>query len=69
MNGQAGLETARDTTRHEIHSQSPVKFPNGTRGTSVSALASTILPLRILWPSLVLNVPVVNILNHPLMTD
>ena len=42
MNGQASFETARDTIRHEIHSQSPVQFPYGTRGTSVSALASTI---------------------------
>jgi hypothetical protein len=42
MNGQASFETARDTIRHEIHSQSPAKFPYGTRGTSVSALASTI---------------------------
>ena len=43
MNGQASFETARDTIRHEIHSQSPAQFPYGTRGTSVSALASAIL--------------------------
>src|ERR1700723_137238 len=42
MNGQANFETARDTIRHEIHSQSPAQFPYGTRGTSVSALASTL---------------------------
>ena len=42
MNGQASFETARDTIRHKIHSQSPVQFPYGTSGTSVSALASTI---------------------------
>jgi hypothetical protein len=69
MNGQASFEKARDTIRHEIHSHSPVQFPYGTRGTSFSALASTIFALRILWPSQVLNVPVVNILNCPLMTD
>src|ERR1700676_3336303 len=54
MNGQASFETARDTIRHEIHSRSPAQFPYGTRGTSVSALASAILALRILWPSQVL---------------
>ena len=43
MNGQTTFETARDTIRHEIHSQSPVQFPYGTRGTSVTALASAIL--------------------------
>ena len=43
LNGQASFETARDTIRHEIHSQSPAQFPYGTRGTSVSALASVIL--------------------------
>src|SRR6202789_801907 len=43
MNGQASFEKARDTIRHEIHSQSPAQFPYGTRGTSVSALASAIL--------------------------
>ena len=43
MNGQASFETARDTIRHEIHFQSPPQFPYGTRGTSVSALASAIL--------------------------
>jgi hypothetical protein len=43
MNGQASFETARDTIRHEIHSHSPAQFPYGTRGTSVSALASAIL--------------------------
>ena len=42
MNGQASFETARDTIRHELYSQSPALFPYGTRGTSVSALASTI---------------------------
>ena len=43
--GQASFETARDTIRHELHSQSPAQFPYGTRGTSVSwsALASAIL--------------------------
>jgi len=43
MNGQASFETVRDTIRHEFHSQSPDQFPYGTRGTSVSALVSTIL--------------------------
>src|SRR6202050_2323218 len=43
MNGQASFEKARDTIRHELHSQSPAQFPYGTRGTSVSALASAIL--------------------------
>ena len=43
MNGQASFETARDTIRHEIHSQSPAQFPYGTRGTSVAALTSAIL--------------------------
>ena len=43
MNGQASFETARDTIRHEIHSHSPAQFPYGTRGTSVSAVASAIL--------------------------
>ena len=43
INGQITFETARDTIRHEIHSQSPAQFPYGTRGTSVTALASEIL--------------------------
>jgi hypothetical protein len=43
MNGQASFETARDTIRHELHSQSPAEFPYGTKGTSVSTLTSTIL--------------------------
>src|ERR1700677_3654075 len=43
MNGQASFETARDTIRRELHSQSPAQFPYGTRGTSISALASAIL--------------------------
>jgi hypothetical protein len=43
MNGQATFETARDTIRHELHSQSPAQFPHGTRGTSVAALTSVIL--------------------------
>jgi hypothetical protein len=42
MNGQASFETARDTIRNELHSQSPALFPYGIRGTSVSALASAI---------------------------
>jgi len=42
-NGQASFETVRDTIRDELHSQSPDQFPYGTRGTSVSALVSTIL--------------------------
>ena len=42
MNGQVSFEKARDTVRHELHTQSPAQFPYGTRGTSVSALASTI---------------------------
>src|SRR6202042_1134208 len=42
MNGQATFEKARDTIRHELLSQSPTQFPYGTRGTSVSAVASTI---------------------------
>ena len=46
MNGQANFETARDTIRRELHSQSPAQFPYGTRGTSVSALASAILALQ-----------------------
>jgi hypothetical protein len=36
-NGQASFQTARDTIRHEIHSQSLAQFPYGTRGTSVLA--------------------------------
>ena len=67
--GQASFETTRDTIRHELHSQSPAQFPYGTKGTSVSALASAILALRILWSFQVLNVPIVNILKYPLMTD
>jgi hypothetical protein len=43
MNGQASFETARDTIRHEIHSQSPAQFAYGTRGTSVASLTSAIL--------------------------
>jgi hypothetical protein len=43
MNGQASFEAARDAIRHELHSRSPDQFPYGTRGTSVSALVSTIL--------------------------
>ncbi|KIM77344.1 hypothetical protein PILCRDRAFT_76841 [Piloderma croceum F 1598] len=43
MNGQASFETARDTIRHELHSQSPAQFPYRTRGTSVTALTSAIL--------------------------
>ena len=43
MNGQASFETARDTIRNELYSQSPTLFPYGTRGTSVSALSSVIL--------------------------
>src|SRR6202790_3123844 len=43
MIGQSSFETARDTIRHEIHTQSPAQFPYGTRGTSVAALASAIL--------------------------
>jgi hypothetical protein len=43
MNGQATFETARDTIRHELHSQGPAQFPYGTIGTSVAALASAIL--------------------------
>ena len=43
MNGQASFETARDTIRHELHSQSPARFPYGIRGTSVAALTSAIL--------------------------
>src|ERR1700734_1775712 len=46
MNGQASFETVRDTFRHEIHSQSPTQFSYGTRGTSVSTLASAILALQ-----------------------
>jgi len=42
------FETARDTIRHELHSQSPAQFPYGIRGTSVAALTSAILPLMIL---------------------
>jgi len=43
MNGQASFETARDTIRHELHSQHPAQFPYGTRGTSVAALTSALL--------------------------
>jgi hypothetical protein len=43
MNGQATFETARDTIRHELHSQNPTQFPYGTRGTSVATLTSAIL--------------------------
>jgi hypothetical protein len=43
MNGQASFETARDTIRHEIHTQNPAQFPYGKRGTSVAALTSAIL--------------------------
>jgi hypothetical protein len=43
MNGQATFKTARDTIRHELHSQSPAQFPYGIRGTSVAALTSAIL--------------------------
>ena len=43
MIGQSSFETARDTIRHEIHTQSPAQFPYGTRGESVAALASIIL--------------------------
>jgi len=69
MNGQASFETARDIIRHKIHSHSPAQFPYGTRGTSVLALASAILAPHNFVASQVLNVPIVNILNHPLMTD
>jgi hypothetical protein len=54
--GQASFETARDTIKHELHSQSPAQFPYGTKSTNVSALDQQFLPLRILWPSQVLNV-------------
>jgi hypothetical protein len=43
MNGQTSFETARDTIRHEIHSENPAQFPYGTRGTSVAALTSAII--------------------------
>ena len=33
MNGQASFEKARDTIRHELHTQSPAQFPYRTRGT------------------------------------
>jgi hypothetical protein len=46
MNGQASFETARDAIRNELYSQSRALFPYGTRGTSVSALASAILALQ-----------------------
>ena len=46
MNGQASFETARDTIRHELHSQSSAQFPYGTRGTSVGVLTSAILAPR-----------------------
>jgi hypothetical protein len=41
MNGQASFETARDTIRAELLSQSPAQFHCRTRGTSFSASAST----------------------------
>jgi hypothetical protein len=43
MNGQATFETARDTIRHELHSQTPAQFPYETRGTSVAVLTSAII--------------------------
>jgi len=43
INGQTSFETARDTIRHGLHSQSPAQFPYGTRGTSVTTLTSAIL--------------------------
>jgi hypothetical protein len=43
LNGQASFETSRDTIKHKLHSQSPAQFSYGTRGTSISALASAIL--------------------------
>ena len=43
MNGQSSFETAGDTMRNELHSQSPAQFPYGIRETSVPALASAIL--------------------------
>ena len=35
MMGQAIFETARDTLRNELHSQSPAQFLYGIRGASV----------------------------------
>ena len=43
MNGQTSFETARETIRCEIHSQSPAEFAYGTRGTSITALTAEIL--------------------------
>src|ERR1700736_6350351 len=43
MNGQTSFETARDTIRHQIHTQSPAEFAYGTRGTSVIDLTAAIL--------------------------
>lgn len=43
MNGQATFETARDTIRLKLHSQSPAQLSYGTRGTSAAALTSAIL--------------------------
>ena len=43
MNGQTSFKTARNTIRHELHSQSPAQFSHGTRGTGVVSLTSAIL--------------------------
>ena len=43
INGQTSFETARNTIKDGLHSQSPEQFPYGTRGTSVAALTSAIL--------------------------
>src|ERR1700723_105527 len=48
MNGQASFETARDTIRHEIHSQSPAQFPYGTRGQVFQLWHKQFFPLRLL---------------------
>ena len=42
-NGQPTYETARDTIKCGLHSQSPEQFLYNTRGTSLAALTSTIL--------------------------
>jgi len=59
------FEKARDTIRQKLHSQNPAQFPYGTRGTSVS---NNFAPQNLLPPQ-VLNVLIMSIWKHPLMTD
>src|SRR6202050_341090 len=68
MNGQATFEkeTLSDVnfTLRVLHN-----FPMEPEAQVFQLWHQQFLPLRILLPSQVLNVPIVNILNHPLMTD